>query len=162
MRKITVLIVMFFTVLLLLACDPEPMDIPVPENVFVNTVWECLISTTDGKEGNIDLITLSFTENTFTFHHRKDRIQKDESFTGTYRLFYIERTDLGGFFPLYDPAIEFISDNPELNGTVHFSVAPPAIIHGIEDGALLFSYSFGSTGNVSLVLYPIIPFIKIN
>jgi hypothetical protein len=92
-------------------------EIPVPENVFANTEWE-YFSDSDGGAGNIYQKKLYFTDNAFTFTFRQDRLDINDTVIGSYKLFYVSRPNPHGdtLDPILDPKIEFISDEPQLNG----------------------------------------------
>jgi hypothetical protein len=131
---------------------PEDMD-DKPENIFAGHEWEYKIDN-DGDYGNINKIIISFTKNEFTFYHRIDRTHEENTFTGTYSLFY-EKFDRPPFDPVFEERIKFISDIPTLNGVADYSVQSSNLPFGEEVpiGSILFTTRSGDCTSLDQRLF---------
>jgi len=109
-----VFFILIFCIMFFMSCDDDIGlgDTPqnTPENVFAGGEWEVTYANDGGAEYT-DYRKISFTNNTFSFYHKKDRIDLEETYTGTYSLFY------GEFKAEY---IKFVSDTPEFNRTARY------------------------------------------
>jgi len=81
-----------------------------PKNVFAGGEWEVTYANDGGAEYT-DYRKISFTNNTFSFYRKKNRINLEETYTGTYSLFYGE---------FKAECIKFVSDTPEFNRTARY------------------------------------------
>jgi hypothetical protein len=106
-------------------------DENTPENVFAGGTWEQNnIINGEAVQGKI----LYFTENNFTLRHWSDfnGINYDYTYTGTYTLFYDDDNREN---------INFVSNEPTVNGGTFYSFAPiynPAGIQIYPDNSVWF------------------------
>jgi hypothetical protein len=139
MRKILFPVLIFAIILGMSNCDNEDNEDneEVPKNIFAGREWEYIIDN-DGGAGNIDHKKISFSDNEFIFYHRKDRTNKEDTITGTYKLFY-EEFPQPPFDPRLEERIKFISDEPTFNGTASYWLATPdSPISGHIDDTIIF------------------------
>jgi len=112
----------------------------IPENVFVGKAWEW--STNDIND--FIQIKISFYETSFSVYHKIERVNYEETFTGTYSLFYEELIE-PPLDPYYEERIRFISEEPTLNGTARYDFPPNGIVHfSTKSGNLTYGNKSGT------------------
>ena len=118
---VSALVILFSCIMLVMACDDDiglgSDPVLTPENIFAGGEWEDVLIGSD----NIPFSgrKISFTKNEFIFNDWSDNknhggIYYNNTYTGAYKLMLGDK----GL-----NIIEFISDDPEISGKVHYDYA---------------------------------------
>jgi len=139
MRKLLYFFVILFTVVFMSNCENEPLETEnTPENLFADKTWEYR-STSESK---LYLYVLSFTDDEFTYYHKHEAINKEVTYTGTYRLYNVYEVE-NGFTYLAEVRIEFVSAEPTWNGSAQYSFSMEGYY---QEGGVIFFNRNGLTG----------------